>query len=267
MIILCPQINIRKMKEQIINILSQKIDKNIVEDLVNSYEEIKNEFINNNYVEVHSKSGKFVENVFIILNFIITNKTIGELKLGDINKISKKLKNANDSKYAESIRLLIPDIARSLIYQPRSKMGAVHKKPVTPDFIDAKLTISASDWIMAELLRQYDTREVKKIQQLINNVVMDHIPIIQKIGEEIFVDAHVRCNEEILIILYQNTNGLTKKEIYAAIKHFDRSTVFRNLKKMEKSRCVFLTEANRYVIAGSAKKRISNRIIELTMLN
>jgi len=255
------------MKEQISNILSQKIDKSIIDDLVNSYIEIKNEFISGNYVEAHSKSGKFVENVFITLNFIITNKTISELKLGEMNKISKKLKDADDSIYSESVRLLIPDIAKSLIYQPRSKMGSVHKKPVTPDFIDAKLTISASDWIMAELLRQYDTREVKKIQQLINNVVMDHIPIIQKIGNEIFVDAHVNCNEEILIILHQNTAGLTKNEIYTTIKRFTKSTISRNLKKLEKTRSVFLTKANKYVIAGSVKKRISNRMIELAALD
>lgn len=255
------------MKDQIINILSQKIDKNIIEDLVNSYIEIKNEFINGNYVETHSKSGKFAENVFITLNFITTNKIINELKSGEMSKISKKLKDVDDSTYSESIRLLIPDIAKSLIYQPRSKLGSIHKKPVTPDFIDAKLTISASDWIMAELLRQYGTREIKKIQQLINNVVTEHIPIIQKIGKEIFVDADVSCNEEMLIILHQSSEGLTKSEIYTTIKRFAKSTISQNLKKLEESRSIFLTEANRYVIAGSAKKRISNRMIELVALN
>ena len=254
------------MKEQIINSLSQKLDDGIVKDLINIYEKTKNEFIKGNYEEVQSKSGKFVENVFRILNFILTQEVINEIQSSEMNKLSKKLKELSDPACPESIRLLIPNIAQSLIYQPRSKLGSVHHKPITPDLIDAKLTISASDWIIAELLRQYDTRDTEKVQQLINNVIKEHVPIIQKIGEETFVDANVKCDEEILIRLYQDPEGLTRNEIGIAIKHFGSSTISNNLKKLKKSRDIFLTKNKKYVIAESTRKNISDRIIELSTL-
>ena len=108
------------MKEQIINSLSQKLDDGIVKDLINIYEKTKNEFIKGNYEEVQSKSGKFVENVFRILNFVLTQEVINEIQSSEMNKLSKKLKELSDPACPESIRLLIPNIAQSLIYQPRS---------------------------------------------------------------------------------------------------------------------------------------------------
>ena len=254
------------MKEQMINSLSQKLDNGIVKDLINIYEKTKNEFIKGNYEEVQSKSGKFVENVFRILNFILTQKVINEIQPFEMNELSKKLKKLNNSPCPESVRLLIPNIAQSLIYQPRSKLGSVHQKPITPDFIDAKLTISASDWIIAELLRQYDTRDTEKVQQLIDNVVKEYVPIIQKIDEETFVDANVKCDEEILIRLHPVPEGLTRKEIGIAIKHFDSSTISNNLKKLKKLRNIFLTKNKKYIIAESTRKNISNRITELSTL-
>lgn len=253
------------MKDQIINILSQKIDNDIVKDLVNSYEKVKDEFIKGNYEEAQSKSGKFVDNVFRALYFIITGQVLQEIKPGEMRKMSEKLRNANGSKYPESIRLLIPDIAQSLIYQTRSKLGSVHQKPVSPDFIDAKLTVEASDWIMAELLRQYDTRDTDKVLGLINNVVKEYIPIIQRVGDETFVDADVKCEDEILIRLHESHNGLTRKELSQVMRHFDSSTITNSLKKLLKPpRDIFHTKDKKYVIAESARKKISNRILELT---
>lgn len=251
-------------KDQVINILSHALDKNITKDLVNSYEKIKTELIKRNYEEVQAKSGKFVENVFRALNFIITKQVLTEIKPNGMNEISKKLNNADGLKYAESIRCLIPDIAQSLIYQPRSKLGSVHQKPINPDFIDAKLTVEASNWIMAEFLRQYATKDVKKVCKLINNIVKEYVPIIQKINNEIFVDANVPCQEEILIRLHESLNGLTRNELGKEIRYFVASTITASLQKLQKSKSIFLTNDGKYVIANSTRERMSRRIIELS---
>lgn len=253
------------MKDQITSILSQKIDKDIVKDLVNSYVKVKDEFIKGNYEEAQSKSGKFVENVFRALNFILTNQALNEMKSGQMDKISEKLRNAPSSKYDESIRLLMPNIAQSMIYQPRSKRGSVHQKSITPDFIDAKLTVGACDWIMAEFLRLYHTRNSQKVNELIKNVVKDYIPVIQKIGNETFVNPQVSCEEEILIRLCDSSEGLSRTELGLAMKNnFDSSTITNALKKLVRKRDVHPTRGSKYVISDPARKKISSRIVELT---
>ena len=253
------------MKDQIINILSQNIHKGIIKDLVNSYEKVKDEFVKKNYEEAQSKSGKFVDNVFRTLNFILTNQVLNEIKSGQMDKISEKLRNANGSKYPESIRLLIPNIAQSMIYQPRSKLGSVHQKPITPDFIDAKLTVGACDWIIAELLRLYHTRDSQKVNELIKNVVKDYVPVIQNIGDETFVNAKVNCEEEILIRLYDSIYGFSRKELGITMgAHFSPSTITNVLKKLGEERDVHLTNDGKYIISEPARKKISGRIMELS---
>ena len=254
------------MKDEITNILSQKINKGIVKDLINSYVKVKDEFIKGNYEEAQSKSGKFVENVFRVLHNIRTTQVLKEIKSGQMNDISSKLMNANGKTYSESIRILIPQIAQAMIYEPRSKMGSVHVKPVEPDFIDAKLTVDAADWIIAELLRQYDTRDTVKVSTLINNVVKEYIPVIQKIGDEVFVDADVECDEEILIRLYDSSEGLNRNELGQAMKHsFSPSTITKKIAKLQTTKQIFLTKNKKYVIPESTRKKISKKILELSL--
>src|SRR5689334_2116694 len=108
------------MKDQIIALLSQQLDPDLVKDLVNSYVDVKDNHIKGNDEASISKSGKFVENVFRILKFILNKKVLSEIKQGDFNKISDDLKNADGSKFPESVRILIPKISHSLIYEPRN---------------------------------------------------------------------------------------------------------------------------------------------------
>ena len=183
------------MKEQIIDILSQQLNADLVKDLVNSYVDVKDNHVKGDDESAISKAGKFVENVFRILKFILNGKILPEIKQWDFNDISEDLRNANSTKFPESVRILIPKIALSLIYEPRNKSGAVHQKPINPDFIDGKLVVGACDWIIAEILRIYHTRDTDAVNKLIQNVVKDYIPVIQKVGDEKFVNAKVEAKD------------------------------------------------------------------------
>jgi hypothetical protein len=253
------------MKDQIINILSQKINHDLVKDLVNSFEDVKNSYIKGDHEAALSKSGKFVENVFRVLKFIKSNQMLKEIKQQEFNEISKDLLNADGKKFPESIRILIPRIALSLVYEPRSKLGAIHVKEINPDFIDGKLTVGACDWIMAEFLRVFHTRDPEIVDELIKKLVKEYIPVIQKVGDETFVNAKVECKDEILIRLLDSDNGLSRKELGSSIKHhFSASTITESLQKLVKDKDVFLTKSDKYVISGLAEKRISALIVELT---
>ncbi len=250
------------MKEKIIDLLSKKIDKTLTVDLINSYESIKNEYVIGNYDNTLSKSGKFVENVFRVLNFIKNNSILKEIKQNQINDLTKDLLNADGSIFPESIRILIPIIANSLIYQPRSKLGAVHVKPISPDYIDAKLCVGAADWIIAELLRLYHERNTDEVIKLINNVVKEYLPVIQKIGEEKFVTIKTTCKIEILLHLYDSENGLTRKEIGEAIKNHSAPRITEAIKSMVKDKDIFFTKEKKYVISERSKKEIAKIFIE-----
>jgi len=252
------------MRELIIEILAEKIDKKIVTDLVDSYASVKDSHIKGDDEEALSKSGKFVENVFRVLKFIKSNVILNEIKSGQLIKISEELKNTDSSKIQESIRLLIPKIAMSIIYETRSKSGAVHVKEINPDFIDGKLTVSACDWIMAELLRTFHSRDPNTVSDLIGKIVKESAPIIQVVGEEKFVTANLDCKTEILVRLSDSENGLTRKELGKAMKlHFSPQNITQNISKLLSGRQVFLTDSGRYIIADPVRIKIKNLIADL----
>ena len=252
------------MREQIISILSRVIDQKIIEDLVDTYASVKDDFIQSNYSESQTKSGKFVENVFRALNFIHTGQSIHEIKLGQMNKISSELEKSTPTKHPESIRLLIPNIAKS-IYMQRSKLGSVHQKSISPDFIDAKLTVASSDWIIAEFLRLSYSRDTEHVQKLIQNVVREYIPTIQKKGDEIFIDAQVDCANEILIRLHYFDDGLTRRELGKHMKEsFTPYQITKSLIVLKKTKKIFHTTSKKFIIANSARAQIVRKIAEIS---
>jgi len=85
------------MKELIIEILSEKIDKDLVKDLVNSYVSVKDSYIKGDVEGSLSKSGKFVENIFRVLKFIKSKKILKEIKQHDFIDISDELLKADGS--------------------------------------------------------------------------------------------------------------------------------------------------------------------------
>ncbi|MFZ0184833.1 MAG: hypothetical protein WAL88_08380 [Nitrosotalea sp.] len=157
------------MKDEIITILSQSIDKDLVEAMLDSYESVQSLYLDGNYEDTLGKSGKFVENVFRVLVHISKKTKLTEIKSGQINDISDELEKMPSTSMSETIRIVIPRVAK-LVYTMRSKLGAEHVKPITPDFIDAKFTVSACDWILAELLRTYHVRDSSKVDELIEKI-------------------------------------------------------------------------------------------------
>ena len=53
---------------------------------------------------------------------------------------------------------MVPRIALAMIYDIRSKRGAVHVKEIDPRHIDVDLAVKAASWIMAELVRVYQLK-------------------------------------------------------------------------------------------------------------
>lgn len=218
------------MKEQIVKILSQKIDKDLVNDMMSSYEKIQDSYHKGQYEETLSKSGKFVENIFRILYFIKSGTKLSEIKSGQIDEIYKKLENTDGEKLSETIRIVIPRVAK-LVYTMRSKMGAEHVKPIEPDFIDAKFTVSGCDWILSELLRTYHKRDPDKVDELIQNVKSTDTLIQTLNDSEVDPFEVLLANQiddvsipELIILSLRINESQTKSEIIQTISKWGRVT-------------------------------------------
>src|ERR1700737_4654724 len=123
------------MRDLILKNLSLAIDPKVVGGLLTSYENLTARVRKGDLDAALAEGGKFVEHALRAVEFIRTGVAPPEIKaphqtVKDIEK---------DTTLPEGLRVLIPRIAHSMIYDFRSKRGAIHVKEIDPRAIDAAL--------------------------------------------------------------------------------------------------------------------------------
>jgi hypothetical protein len=237
--------------------LKTSFPEELVSDLMRSYTDVRDNFRKENYTETICKSGRFSENIFRILHYLSTNEVVQEVK--DMKKIEQLIQD--NKQLSESIRLIIPRVARSIIYTLRSKRDAVHVKEQVVTYMDATLNMTSVNWILSELLREFSSMREEDIVRIIHELMKHNYPLIQRFeGEKVVVKNLGAESELLLVLLDSGQEGLTRKEIGKIIKNFSPSTISNLLKKLLKSRKIYQSDSGRYFITDPGEKEISNTL-------
>ncbi len=223
--------------------LSDDIELELIDKLEDIYKKIKQNFWLGKDEECIEKVGKFVEITVRVIEYI-TTKTFTpfseELKVSD--KL-KQFENLPKNKFPDSIRIMIPRVLYSL-YTFRSKRGGAHIKEINPNHIDATYVVSACDWVMAELIRLYHTRDDEEIQEIINSLVDKKVPTIEKFEEDIkILDPTLSVSNKILIILYERYPSYVSEEnLKKWIKTKSSSHISTVLSQLDKKGLIYRKE-------------------------
>ena len=76
-----------------------------------------------------------------------------------------------------------------MVYEVRSKRGAVHVKEIDPRTIDAALCVQPASRVMAELLRLYHVDGEADVTEAMAALMRSHIPLVEAFGDETVVTA------------------------------------------------------------------------------
>lgn len=249
------------LRTQLVNELSTKFPGGLVEDLISSYEKVLIEYRKGAWDETLWKAGKFVENAFRLLHYVVHSIVLEQVP--SVTNLKEELEKSPSSRFSESVRILIPRIATALIYDPRSKKGAVHVKAVNPDYLDATLVVSACDWIVAELIRTYNTDDTERIQQIVKSIVARKIPFVEKYGEERFVTVPLGLEDEILLLLL-DSGGMERTSIgKSLLSYYAPPRITEALASLIKKRFVVLCANGNYVATGPGESAISKVLSKL----
>ncbi|MBU0471133.1 MAG: hypothetical protein KKF65_00785 [Nanoarchaeota archaeon] len=248
-----------KMIKSIKKYLSEYLPEELIDDMLLSYLQVKDNFRKEAFAEVIAKSGRYAENVFRILHFLDKNEVLKEVK--DMSRIETSI--AQNNQLSEPIRLLVPRITRSIIYTIRSKKDSVHVKEKIPDFMDANLNMTAVNWILAELLRELTPDAQLEIPKIIKELMKRNYSLIQTFEGQKTVIADLGAESETLLILFDSLQeGMTRKEIGVTLNNYAASTITNLLKKLVKERKIFLAKSGKFYITNNGEKIISDIIIE-----
>jgi len=245
-------------RELIISELSSKLPPELVKDLISSYDTTLTEFRKGAWAETLWKAGKFAENVFRVLYFIVYSRVIAEVP--QMNDLREKLEELHREKFSESVRILIPRITSSMIYDPRSKRGAVHVKPVDPDYLDSTLAVSAANWVLAELLQTYHAGDSSEVRNVIESIITRKVPFVEKHGNSSFVTVHLGAEDEILMLLLDRRTGMDRVTIGRSMSNvYTPGRITQSLQSLVKKRLIVKVD-NLYVMTAPGESRISQVI-------
>jgi hypothetical protein len=248
------------MDDQILTDLSSEIDPGIAKDLLNSYINLVTRFRKGDLDGCLSASGKFVENSLRAIEFLRTGKVLAEIK----NASRTKTAIENDPSLSEPLRILVPRIALAMVYDVRSKTGAVHVKEIDPRPIDASLAVHAASWVVAEFLRLHHVANEADVEAAMSSLMRTYIPYIESFGGEEVVTRQVKCELELLLLLANGgANGLTRKEIGVSSK-YKPSTITNTLGNLADNRYLYQTADRRYHITGPGEHQASQLLTEST---
>jgi hypothetical protein len=242
------------LREKIVNDLASHIDRAVVNDLLEAFEAVVAKHRRGDLAGCLAVAGRFVEHVFRAVEFIRTGTVPAEIKSPAATARAVEV----DTALPEPIRILVPRVALAMIYDLRSKRDGVHVKEVDPQYIDAALAVSASSWIIAELLRLYHDSSQSVVAEAMQALMRANIPFIEAFGDELVVTREMPCEKELLLLLEKaEPDGLDRRFLGKASKH-DPSTVTRALKRLERHRQIHKMQSGCIRITGPGEKQISD---------
>lgn len=247
------------MRALIIDCLKGKVDSTIVEGVILSYEKTVGEFRKGDAEATLNASGKFVEHVLRAIHFIRSGVVILEIK-----SVAAAVKDIeSDGNLPESLRVLVPRIASSMLFDIRSKRGAAHVKEVSPRYIDASLAAHAASWILAEFVRLYYTASETTVAEAMAMLMFGNMPLIERFEDELAVTTPLTAETEILLLISaREPNGIDRKLLGTSVKR-PASTVTRTIQKLIQLRHIHKLKSGAFRITGPGEQVLVTRLAAL----
>lgn len=240
------------MKTDLVRNLASSLDAGVVNDLLTAYEGLISKHRSGDAEGALTRAGKFVEHTFRALEYLRTGAAPTEIK--SPSATAKVIENGTN--LHESIRLMIPRIALAMIYDIRSKRGAVHVKEIDPRDIDVGLAVAAASWVLAELIRLYHVSDENNVISEMKALMRADIPFVEAIGGEVVVTQNVPADTEILLLLADAApGGLTRTQLGRAAK-CSPTSVTRSTQRLVRQRLIHKSKGGEFHITGPGEANL-----------
>ena len=249
---------INKVKEE----LTKSYPLELVNSLLESYEELAGNFVRGKLRPSQVEGGRFCEAVIRMLQHETTGNYTPIGTPLNLDLEIETLKNLPKAAHDESIRLHIPRTVR-VIYDVRSKRDAAHLGNVNSNMMDATLVLNCCKWILAELFRTKFQIPIEEAQQIINNLVEKEIPVIQDFaGFPVILNPQMSAGERILILLYNRGNeGTTRQELAAWLPPKMQKQLTGNLSRLQHDRSFIHRDKIQIYITRAGEKFVEDNIL------
>lgn len=158
--------------------------------------------------------------------------------------------------------MLIPRIALAMIYDVRSKRGAVHVKEIDPRNIDVDLAAKAASWVVAELVRLYHVSSEAEVNTEMTALTRATFPLLETIKGEDFVSRKVPVGIEVMLLLgKKGGDGATRVQL-GKMSKYTSPRVTEAVQELEKERLIYKTGDGAFHLTGSGEAHLMKWLAE-----
>jgi hypothetical protein len=238
--------------------LKTKLPAELVNAILESYNEIQYHFLLGRYEPSELNGGKFCEACFRILQFETDNGKYTALGI-ETKDLPGKLRNLENVVSAdESYRFHIP---RTLIaiYNIRNKRGVGHLAgEVSANSMDSTLVASCADWVLAELFRLHYQCPPDVAQSIVNSLVQRPLTLVYGIGEikRVLLPSLTHRNQTLLLLATLYPQSATIDQLITWIEPAKKSVYSKLLRTLHTERLIELSTSTQCVITPTGLKYV-----------
>lgn len=219
--------------------LSSRYPSDLVESLLNAYEEVVNNFRIEKWKPSELDAGHFVEAARRIIEQELFDKyTPLSKSMGSFSPaILSKYESATGD---ESFRIIMPRVLFS-VYCIRNKRGVGHISSISPNKLDATYILNSTKWVLTEFVRIAISANPDEAHELTSAILERQVDLIWDDGETFMVlNAKLKANQKVLLALYKKD----RQEIEALrtlINYKNKSDFKKLLAKLKASNLIDIT--------------------------
>jgi len=218
--------------------LLQAIPDTLRAELLTSYQEIMNNYIEYRWEPSELNGGKLCEVVYTILKGFIDGSYPENTSKPRNMLEACKLLEQSPSTLPRSVRIQIPRMLVSL-YEIRNNRGVGHiGGDVNPNHMDATCVVATCKWILSELVRIFHHVTTEEAALVIDGIVEKTIPLVWEVGGiKRVLDTSLSMKKKTLVLLYQSSEPLSENQLFEWVEHSNAAIYRRDiLKKSHKEK-------------------------------
>ncbi|MBD2629157.1 hypothetical protein [Trichormus variabilis] len=247
-------------RSQIETALSSKLPKDILIELLNEYQNIKQNLLLRKFRPTELNAARFSECILRLIEFLDIGNSTPFGKQLDTQKIINRV--TNNTTLPESIRFFIPQLTKVLL-DIRNKRNVAHVGgEVDPNYSDSLFVAHSVDWILIELIRNYHTNSIDEARKIVTSINETKIPLITEVDGFIRVqNTKLNSEEKTLIILYyKQPDKISDSDLAKWIKYTNQSRYRTQILKALDNEALIHYENNWCVILPKGIAHIEKNI-------
>ena len=228
-------------------LLKAGLPEGLVSELLGQHLRAHRRFQAGDHEGVLEAIGKFAEAGIRCSQELVTGShTPLTARLPAFDVVVQRIEGTPAGTLPESLRVIVPRVLHT-IYTIRNKRRGGHvSSEVSPQRMDALLTLEMADWTLAELARVLSQLPLDEGQALVDALVQRQIPLVYRDGDiHLVMRTGLDLADEVLVLLYSEPEGVSERHLVESTQ-CSRSGVVRAIESLERARLAFKTKDRPY---------------------